>query len=150
MTRWLKRIGIGLGCLIGLFLVMQVVPYGRTHDNPRITAEPAWDSPKTRELAKRACFDCHSNETRWPWYASVAPMSWVVQRDVEAARETLNFSEWDHPQPLAEEAGSSIVRQDMPPRKYMAAHPEANLTQDELEQLARSLNAITGSRANLR
>ncbi|MFT3693463.1 MAG: heme-binding domain-containing protein [Kofleriaceae bacterium] len=149
MTRWLKRIAKTLGALVVLFLLMQIVPYGRTHENPRISAEPAWDRPETRELAKRACFDCHSNETKWPWYASVAPMSWVVQRDVEAARDTLNFSEWDHPQALAEEAGSSIVRGDMPPRKYMAAHPEANLTQAELEQLARSLNAITGSHVKI-
>lgn len=149
MKRWLKRTAYGLGGLVLLFGLMQAVPYGRTHSNPRTTAEPAWDSPRTRELAKRACFDCHSNETRWPWYANVAPMSWVVQRDVEDARDTLNFSEWNHPYALAEEAGSSIVRGDMPPRKYMAAHPEANLTQEEFTELARSLNMITGSHAKI-
>ena len=57
-------------------VVMQLVPYGRDHSNPPVTAEPNWDSPETRALFKRACFDCHSNETVWPWYAYVAPFSW--------------------------------------------------------------------------
>ncbi len=49
--------------LVGVFLVIQFIPYGHAHDNPPVLAEPAWDSPTTRELAQRACFDCHSNET---------------------------------------------------------------------------------------
>jgi len=139
--RWLKRVGIAIGCLVGIFLLMQVVPYGRTHANPSILAEPEWDSPRTRELAVRACFNCHSNETEWPWYAGVAPFSWVVQLDVENARDTLNFSEWTHPYDLAADSGSSVIRGDMPPYKYRMAHPEANLTLNERIELARGLNA---------
>ena len=82
MRRLVKRIVIGLGVLVGLFVVMQAVPYGRDHTNPPVIVEPAWDSPRTRELAVRACFDCHSNETKWPSYSHVAPLSWVVQRHV--------------------------------------------------------------------
>jgi hypothetical protein len=63
-------------------VLIQLVPFGRDHTNPVVTAEPRWDSPVTRELADRACFDCHSNETEWPWYAGVAPVSWLVYRDV--------------------------------------------------------------------
>src|SRR6476661_114190 len=96
--RWLRRIAILLGTLGVVFALMQAVPYGRTHSNPAVLGEPAWDSPRTRELAVRACFNCHSNETRWPWYADVAPFSWVVQLDVQNARDTLNFSEWTRPQ----------------------------------------------------
>ena len=90
-----------LAWLVGVIVLMQIIPYGRTHSNPPVTREPSWDSPRTRELARRACFDCHSNETRWPWYADVAPFSWVVQRDVDIARNVINFSEWDRAYDLA-------------------------------------------------
>ena len=63
-----RGIRIGLFSLIGAFLLIQVIPYGRDHSNAPVTAEPAWNSPRTRELAVAACFDCHSNETEWPWY----------------------------------------------------------------------------------
>jgi len=82
---------VALAWIVGMFGLMQLVPYGHTHGNPPVTQEPAWDSPHTRALAVRACFNCHSNETRWPWYANLAPFSWVVQFDVEAARSVINF-----------------------------------------------------------
>src|SRR4029079_12911931 len=56
-----------------VFFLIQLVPYGRAHDNPVTVQEPKWDSPTTRALAQRGCFDCHSNLTAWPWYTSVAP-----------------------------------------------------------------------------
>jgi hypothetical protein len=77
--KWWSRIALGL---LGAFLLVQLVPYGRDHSNPPATGEPTWDAPETRALAKQACFDCHSNETEWPAYASIAPVSWLVQRDV--------------------------------------------------------------------
>lgn len=85
--------------MIGLMLVLvmvgaQAIPYGKNHTNPPVTAEPRWDSPETRATVKTACFDCHSNETNWPWYSTIAPASWMMQREVEAARAKLNFSEW--------------------------------------------------------
>ena len=70
-----KRIFLGLAALA---LLIQFVPYGREHTIPAATGEPAWASPRVRELAKRACFDCHSNETVWPWYASVATFRLVA------------------------------------------------------------------------
>ncbi len=79
---------------MGLFLLIQAVPYGRNHANSPNRTEPTWDSPTTRQLAVRACYDCHSNETIWPWYSNVAPVSWLVQRDVEEGRDEVNFSEW--------------------------------------------------------
>jgi len=141
MLRFLKGFGITLGILAVLFGLMQLVPYGRTHSNPPVVQEPAWDSPRTRELAKRACFDCHSNETRWPYYANIAPFSWVVQRDVDAAREVVNFSEMHAPSPLASYSGLSVRSGGMPPTKYRIAHPEADLTAAEIEDLARGLDA---------
>ncbi len=72
-----------LVALLSVLVLIQVVPYGRDHANPPVRAEPAWNSARTRELAVRACFDCHSNETIWPWYSNLAPASWLVQRDVK-------------------------------------------------------------------
>src|SRR5581483_2821093 len=93
-----RRLGWLLAAGAALFLLAQAVPYDRSHTNPPVTAEPRWDSPQTRELAARACFDCHSNLTTWPWYSNVAPISWLVQRDVDGGRSALNFSEWNKPQ----------------------------------------------------
>jgi heme-binding protein len=149
LRRWVRRIAITLGVLGVLFGLMQAVPYGRTHSNPKTVLEPAWDSPRTRELAVRACFDCHSNQTTWPWYADVAPMSWVVENDVDGARDTLNFSEWQRAYPLAQESGPSVVRRDMPPYKYRMAHPLADLTEAETIELARGLNATVGARGKI-
>jgi hypothetical protein len=95
--------------------IIQVVPYGRSHTNPPIAREPAWDSPETRILAKKACFDCHSNETEWPAYAHIAPASWLVQHDVDEGRGVLNFSEWDRPQKEATEAADEVTEGEMPP-----------------------------------
>jgi mono/diheme cytochrome c family protein len=134
-----------LAALIVLFGLMQLVPYGRTHANPATTREPLWNSPQTRELAVRACFDCHSNETRWPWYAGVAPFSWVVERDVESAREVIDVSEWDKPYPLAKYSSSSMRTGGMPPTKYRLAHPEADLSDAELAELERGLDTTIGS-----
>ena len=145
MLRALKIFGVVLAFLVGIFLLMQLVPYGRTHSNPPTIVEPAWDSPRTRELAVRACFDCHSNYTRWPWYANVAPFSWAVQLDVESARDIINFSEWNRRYELAVYAGRRTRNGMMPPYKYKMAHPEANLTPEETLELARGLEATVGS-----
>jgi hypothetical protein len=130
-----------LAWLVGLFALIQLIPYGRTHANPPIVREPAWDSPLTRALAVRACFNCHSNQTRWPWYADVAPFSWVVQHDVEIARSVVNFSEWNVTYELAAYSGQSVTTGNMPPFKYGVAHPEARLTPVETAQLAHGLDA---------
>ena len=98
MKRLVKRLIIPLGGMLLVVAAIQVVPYGQDHTNPPIVKEPAWNSASTRQLAKRACFDCHSNETRWPNYARVAPVSWLVERDVQQGREALNFSVLLRPQ----------------------------------------------------
>src|SRR5512140_21535 len=136
---------VALVWLCGLFGLMQLVPYGRTHANPPVTQEPAWDSPRTRALAVRACFNCHSNETRWPWYANLAPFSWVVEFDVETARDVVNFSEWNHVFELAPYSSQSVQTGNMPTLKYRMAHPEANLTAQETLDLARGLAMTLGT-----
>lgn len=144
IRRTLKLLAVGPASIAGAVLLLQLVPYGRAHSNPPTIVEPAWDSPRTRELAVRACFDCHSNQTRWPWYASVAPLSWAVQFDVEAARSVINFSEWNRRYALAGYAGRRTSSGMMPPHKYRLAHPEAELTPAERAELARGLEATLG------
>lgn len=140
--RWLRR---SILALVIALLAIQLVPYGRDHHNPPPVREPEWDRAETRELARRACFDCHSHETRWPWYASVAPVSWLVQRDVDEGRRELNFSRWDRPQKEAHEAAESVEKDEMPLWFYTPLHPEAKLTPAEKDDLARGLQATMGS-----
>ena len=101
----------------------------------------------TRELAKRACFDCHSNETTWPWYTHIAPMSMLIQRDVDEGRKVLNFSEWQAS--LREEAEieamiATISKGQMPLPHYLILHPEARLTDSEKGRLINGLIATLG------
>ena len=137
---WL-RIGLGM---LGTLLAMQLVPYGRDHTNPPVTGEPTWDSPATRVLAKRACFDCHSNETQWPLYASVAPASWLVQHDVNEGRAVLNFSEWRRPQEEAKEAPEAVGEGEMPPAAYALVHAHARLNAADRQRLAQGLARSLG------
>ena len=126
------------------FAAMQLVPYGRDHVNPPVAAEPAWDSPETRALAKQACFDCHSNETTWPAYSRVAPVSWLIRRDVAAGRAALNFSEWQRPQEEAAEAAEEVLEGEMPLRMYQLMHAHARLNRADRERLARGLERTVG------
>jgi hypothetical protein len=142
VRRLFKVFAVALAWLVGVFALMQLVPYGRTHSNPPVIEEPRWDSPRTRALAVRACFNCHSNQTKWPWYANLAPFSWVVQFDVEVARSVINFSEWNRTYDLAPYSGQSVMTGNMPTLKYRMAHPEANLTEQEALDLARGLDAM--------
>jgi mono/diheme cytochrome c family protein len=139
---WRRRLGYAGLLLVGLFVVAQAVPYGRSHHNPPTTAEPSWDSAQTRALAKRACFDCHSNLTTWPLYSNVAPVSWLVQRDVDGGRSQFNFSEWNKPQDIsAGDLAETIRGGSMPPWFYTIPHPGAKLTKAEQDALINGLVA---------
>ncbi len=124
---------------IGLFGVIQLVPYGRDHQSPAVIAEPIWKGLQTRELFFRACVDCHSNETSWPWYASVAPVSWLVQHDVDEGRSHFNVSRWGQGKQHADEAAGMIRNGEMPPWFYLPVHPEARLTEAERQAFIRGL-----------
>jgi hypothetical protein len=141
--RLLKRILLGLvGIALVGFLAIQLVPVDRS--NPPVVSEPNWDSPETRALAVRACFDCHSNETKWPWYSYVAPISWTVSRDVQYGRRVLNFSDWANVRGEGRSAGEmaeAISGGYMPPSIYTQRHPEAVLTSAERQALIDGLQA---------
>ena len=128
--------------LVLAFVAMQFVPYGRDHMNPPVAAEPRWDSPETRALAKQACFDCHSNETEWPAYSNVAPVSWLIRSDVSRGRRHLNLSKWSEYSLLRKERSLSemanqVKDHEMPLRQYTLLHPKARLSESEVNAIFR-------------
>lgn len=141
----MRRIVFWLGAVgVAAVLAAQLVPYGREHTNPPVTQEPTWDRPETRALAVRACFDCHSNETVWPWYAHIAPVSWLIQRDVDEGRRELNYSEWDRAQKEAHESAKSVREGEMPPWFYAWRATSARLSPAERATLIAGLEATFG------
>lgn len=168
------RIVIGL-VLLGVlgFIAIQFVPVNR--DNPPVVSEPKWDSPQTKALVERACYDCHSNETQWAWYSKIAPVSWYVAHDVHEGRDRLNFSELGSNQGAGGEEGereeskgengeeregheggegvevdelTEVVSEgEMPPRQYLLVHPDARLTDAEIKALITGLKATFGTGA---
>ena len=125
--------------IILLSVGIQLIPYGHDHNNPDVVAEPQWNDQSTRDLAVRACYDCHSNETTWPWYADLAPVSWLVQRDVQEGRRALNFSDWGTSGRRAFEAAEVVLEGEMPPVYYTWMHSPAKLTDAERQALAQGL-----------
>lgn len=128
-------------------LLIQLVPFGHSHTNPAITKEPAWDSQQTADLFRRACYDCHSNQTTWPWYSNVAPVSWLLQRDVNEGRAHLNFSQWDQPQRHAKDVARQVEGGDMPPWFYLPMHPRARLSDAEKQMLISGAEKTLGPQA---
>jgi len=139
--RWLVRIALGG---LGVFALIQLVPYGWQHSNPPVTQDAPWPSAEAREVAVGACYDCHSNETNWPVYSYVAPMSWLLRRAVDAGRDELNFSTWDHDDNDADDAAETIEDGSMPPRQYRLMHSDARLSDAEKELLIAALLSIDG------
>jgi mono/diheme cytochrome c family protein len=128
---------------VALLVVIQLVPYGRDHTNPAGGRAIAWDSQRTDRLMTGACMDCHSNQTTWPWYANVAPVSWLVQNDVEEGRDALNLSTGEIE---LDELIETIREGSMPPWQYKPMHPGARLSDQEKNDLIRGLRATFGSR----
>lgn len=139
-----KRVAkiVGLGAL-GLFVLIQLIPYGRvSHTNPPVTQAAAWPPGPAKQLADQSCMDCHSNLTEWRWYSNIAPASWLIQNDVDGGRSALNFSEWDRTQPSASEAAGKVLSGEMPPLQYTLAHPSTKLSDTEKQQLADGLTKL--------
>lgn len=137
-----------LKILIGLLIAaiaIQFIPYGKDHSNPPIVAEPKWDSPKTKELFARACADCHSHETVWPWYSNIAPVSWLLQHDVDEGREHFNVSMWSvQKKNKGDEAKEEFDEGEMPMWIYTLTHPEATFSKSDREALSQGLLATFG------
>ena len=135
------------------FLILQVIPVGslravlKRNPNPPISATIEWNSPSTNNLARKACFDCHSNETVYPWYAQVAPVSWLVTRDVNRGRAAMNFSE-DAPTEYNLKDLEWHLSNDMPPNIYLIMHMSAKLTDEEITALLEGFQATFTKASN--
>jgi len=142
----MKRIALSVfAVLVVGFVAIQLVPYGRAHSNPPVAGEPVWDSVATRALAVRACFDCHSNETIWPWYSNIAPVSWRLQSHVDAGREELNLSQWGSGGQDGDDVAEVVREGDMPPWDYLLTHSGARLSDAEKQDLIDGLTRTFGA-----
>lgn len=139
-----RRLLLLAGGGVVILLLIQLVPYGRDHVNPPVSGEPDWNSTRSEELARAACYDCHSNETEWPWYSNIAPMSWLQQSDVDRGREDLNFSEMDREQDKLEDVAETVADGEMPPFRYTMVHPEARLSEAQMQELIDGFVATFG------
>ena len=139
MRRWLVRLTIA-GFFV--FCALQLVPYGWWHENPSVIEDAPWPDQATADLARGACYDCHSNETEWPVYSYVAPMSWLVRSDVERGRDELNLSDWDEFGDEADDAAEQVEEGSMPPSQYQLLHPAARLSDAEVDQLVAAFEAM--------
>lgn len=131
---------IPAAALLGIAGFMLISQSARVrHTNPPSQGDFV-ASPKMSALLRRACYDCHSNETRWPWYGYVAPVSWWVARDVKLGRRGLNFSEWGTYNPATRLRKLQWINRvaherTMPPWSYRVLHPGAGLTEEDLVTL---------------
>ena len=153
MTRRSSCVLIFILALVVVGLLVSI-PIWLLQRNPPVVQEPPWDSPQTRALAVRACFDCHSNQTIWPWYDRIPPASWLAVFDTLRGRRSLNFSTWGVTQQgfLGGEGeggggeglgGVARVTQNgsMPPSNYLLLHPDARLGTAQQQQLIQGLQA---------
>jgi mono/diheme cytochrome c family protein len=133
MRKHIWKVVVGLAAV---FVLIQFVPY--RVDNPSTRDEPAWDQPRTRQLAQQACFNCHSNETDVAPFEQIAPLTWWITNHVKEGRGALNFSEWHTA--AGEEAGEAaepVAEGGMPPNYYtwLGMHSESKLSPGELQDL---------------
>jgi hypothetical protein len=100
--------------------------------------------PRVASILRRACADCHSHETAWPWYSKISPVSWFVARHVAKGREKLNFSEWSRVAPdQLQEIADSIEKKKMPLSSYLWIHHDAGLSKADREALLAWIDAAT-------
>lgn len=124
-----------IGCL---FAGMQFVPTARESEKGRVQSVHIQEvlDPKVGAILERSCGDCHSNQTRWPWYSSIAPVSWIMSRDVTKGRAKLNFSEWtQEPKSMnaRREICDAVSDGSMPLRAYTLLHRDARLSEPDVD-----------------
>ena len=136
--------------LVLILVILQFIPVER--DNPPVTGEIT-AGPEVMGVLKRSCYDCHSNETRWPWYAYVAPVSFLIAHDVEEGREHINFSAWSsYPEAkqrkIADEMLEEVGQNDMPLPMYLLLHSDAELSGIDRQTLKEWVNKTYGITVN--
>ncbi|TGK84753.1 heme-binding protein [Leptospira bourretii] len=132
--------------LVGVLLVLQFFPIDRS--NPPVKAE-IQTSAETKEILKRSCYDCHSNETVWPTYSYIFPASLLISHHVEEGREELNFSEFGlltqkKQNKKIYEIWEQVEEGEMPPKDYLLLHPNARLSDKDKEILKQWSDRFSG------
>ena len=141
-----RRIGLtALGAAVDALRVAAARSLHRSEINPSVTQDPDWDTRETEQLARRACYDCHSNEVDVPWYGTIAPVAWVVRHHVDEGRGALEpLRAGSVPRRKPTRRARSCSKGEMPPRYYLLLHSEARLTDAERRTLAAGLDATLG------
>lgn len=143
---------IFFACVAGGMLALLLLQLWPTDtSNPPVVSTPAWDDVYTTQLAERACYDCHSHETAWPWYTKVVPAYFLLAYDVQRGRQVLNFSRWEETcctEKQIDEMAATVTKNHMPLPYYLVLHPEARLSQVEQGHLVYGL--INTMRANIK
>ena len=139
MTRLRKLLRVLGALLLAAFIAIQFKPVERT--NPPVEGDID-APPEVAAILHRSCYDCHSHETRWPWYARVAPASWLLERDVRGGRRKLNFSKWGgydarRRANKLEEIVEQTSQGEMPLWFYLPLHPSAKLSEADRAVLAK-------------
>lgn len=147
-----RKLYIGLALVVIGFIAIQIWSFSRTFTNPPVVETPLWDSEQTYLLVQRACYDCHSHETEWPWYSKLWPLSITIESDVIEGRKVFNFSEWKgvYTQEEIEAMAETVGQEQMPLPLYIVLHPEAKLTEQERGQLTNGLIATMRGEGEIR
>ncbi len=132
-----RRMIISAAVLAALFLLIQLIPVEQ--NNPPVEANLVAPAP-VQDILRRACYDCHSHETSWPWYSRVAPFSWWLAEHVTEGRADLNFSQWplfdfEVRELMLRDIEKQIVDGTMPLRSYVLGHREARISDRDREIL---------------
>jgi hypothetical protein len=126
MKQWIARVGLGV---LLILVASQFIPVDKS--NPPVESDIP-TSPEVKAVLRRACYDCHSHETVWPWYSHIAPISWLIVKDVREGRTELNFSTWNRfstkeQVKKLQESWKEVAEGAMPPWFYTASHHQARL-----------------------
>lgn len=139
-----RRLWFCSGGFAGLLALCSVAvhPSGsvKLTDRQAVSESDLHVSPEVASMLKRSCMDCHSNQTAWPWYSYVAPMSWLVEKDVRQGRDHINFSEWDQysfkqREKFLADVASAVKNRQMPLPQYTLIHPDARLSDADMDVL---------------
>jgi Haem-binding domain len=142
------KLGTGAGLAVSSLLVVWILASVFVHALPHEASDRAGtqlllgaDVPQSVfDVFARACINCHSEKTRWPWYSDVAPVSWLVENDVKRARARLNLSRWDsldaaEQRSLLTAIATVIENREMPLHRYVMFHPGVRLSTDDSIQV---------------
>jgi hypothetical protein len=128
-----------------LFGVIQLIPYRPPQGQAPAVNSFRWQSPAAEALARAACYDCHSDETRVWWAVKVAPFSWLARSDIDEAKHHFNFSAWNGRLTVAKMR--QALAHGMPPWQYTVAHPDARLSEVQKQELLQGFQAALSAHA---